>query len=134
MDKTFAFSHCSSNMLGGAGSFIWYGRSGVDVMTAVEAAIARVATPEHPRCDKALEFIAGRAQDRLEAQQTKTPDIMPGSPKLRDECLNHELYGNLRAAGFEVPYPVRRGPLKKEAYSRACLPKIFATVTCLLFL
>jgi putative transposase len=48
-------------------------------------------------------------QDWLKAQEIKTLYIKPGSPwengqiesfhdKLRDECLNRELFGNLREA------------------------------------
>ncbi len=55
------------------------------------------------------EFIASCMQGWLKAQEIKTLYIKPGSPwenghiesfhdKLRDECLNRELFGNLREA------------------------------------
>ena len=55
------------------------------------------------------EFIATCMQDWLKAQEIKTLYIKPGSPwanghlesfhdKLRDECLNRELFGSLREA------------------------------------
>ena len=81
----------------------------VDVITVVEAAIARYGAPEHLRSDNGPEFIATCMQDWLKAQEIKTFYITPGSPwenghiesfhdKLRDECLNRELFGNLREA------------------------------------
>jgi transposase InsO family protein len=81
----------------------------VDVITVVEAAIARYGAPEHLRSDNGPEFIATCMQDWLKAQEIKTLYITPGSPwenghiesfhdKLRDECLNRELFGNLREA------------------------------------
>ena len=81
----------------------------VDVMTVVEAAIARYGVPEHLRSDNGPEFIAYCIQDWLKAQEIKTLYIKPGSPwenghiesfhdKLRDECLNRELFGNLQEA------------------------------------
>ena len=71
----------------------------VDVITVVEAAIARYGVPEHLRSDNGPEFIANCIQDWLKAQEIKTLYIKPGSPwenghiesfhdKLRDECLN----------------------------------------------
>ena len=81
----------------------------VDVITVVEAAIARYGSPEHLRSDNGPEFIATCMQDWLKAQEIKTLYIRPGSPwengdiesfhdKLRDECLNRELFGHLREA------------------------------------
>jgi transposase InsO family protein len=81
----------------------------VDVITVVEAAIARYGAPEHLRSDNGPEFIASCMQNWLKAQEIKTLYIKPGSPwenghieslhdKLRDECLNRELFGNLREA------------------------------------
>jgi transposase InsO family protein len=81
----------------------------VAVITVVEAAIARYGAPEHLRSDNGPEFIATCMQDWLKAQEIKTLYITPGSPwenghiesfhdKLRDECLNRELFGNLREA------------------------------------
>jgi transposase InsO family protein len=73
------------------------------------AAPARYGVPEHLRSDNRPEFIAACMQDWLEAQEIKTLYIKPASPwengyiesfhdKLRDECLNRELFGNLREA------------------------------------
>ena len=96
----------------------------VDVITVVEAAIARYGVPEHLRSDNGPEFIASCMQDWLKAQEIKTLYIKPGSPwenghiesfhdKLRDECLNRELFGNLREArvileSWRVEYNERR--------------------------
>ena len=66
---------------------------------------------EHLRNDNGAEFIASCMQDWLKAQEIKTLYIKPGSPsenghtesfhdKLRDECLNRELFGNLREARY----------------------------------
>ena len=73
------------------------------------AAPARYGVPERLRSDNRPEFIAACMQDWLEAQEIKTLYIKPASPwengyiesfhdKLRDECLNRELFGNLREA------------------------------------
>lgn len=81
----------------------------VDVITVLEAAIARYGAPEHIRSDNGPEFIAYCIQDWLAGQQIKTLYIKPGSPwenghiesfhdKLRDECLNRELFGSLAEA------------------------------------
>jgi len=81
----------------------------VDVITVVEAAIARYGAPEHLRSDNGPEFIAYSIQDWLGSQGIKTLYIKPGAPwenghiesfhdKLRDECLNRELFGSLAEA------------------------------------
>lgn len=81
----------------------------VDAITVIEAAIARYGAPEHLRSDNGPEFIAYAIQDWVEAKQIKTLYIKPGSPwenahiesfhdKLRDECLNRELFGTLAEA------------------------------------
>ena len=96
----------------------------IDVITVVEAAIARYGVPEHLRSDNGPEFIAYCIQDWLKAQEIKTLYIKPGSPwenghiesfhdKLRDECLNRELFGNLHEArvileSWRVEYNERR--------------------------
>jgi putative transposase len=78
----------------------------VDVITVVEAAMARHGTPEHLRSDNGPEFIAYVIQDWLKDKQVKSLYITPGSPwenayiesfhdKLRDECLNREIFGSL---------------------------------------
>ena len=96
----------------------------VDVITVVEAAIARYGAPGHLRSDNGPEFIASCMQDWLKAQGIKTLYIRPGSPwenghiesfhdKLRDECLNRELFGTLHEArvileSWRVEYNDRR--------------------------
>ncbi|CEF48972.1 unnamed protein product [uncultured bacterium] len=82
----------------------------IDVITVVEAAIARYGMPEHLRSDNGPEFLSPTAfRTWLKAQEIKTLYIKPGSPwenghiesfhdKLRDECLNRELFGSLLEA------------------------------------
>jgi transposase InsO family protein len=81
----------------------------VDVITVVEAAMERFGVPEHLRSDNGPEFIAYAIQDWLKGKGVKTIYITPGSPwenayiesfhdKLRDECLNRELFGSLLEA------------------------------------
>jgi len=78
----------------------------VDVITVVEAAMARYGVPTHLRSDNGPEFIAYAIQDWLRDKNVKTIYITPGSPwenayiesfhdKLRDECLNREIFGSL---------------------------------------
>lgn len=80
-----------------------------DVITVVEAAMERFGVPEHLRSDNGPEFIAYAIQDWLRDKGVKTIHITPGSPwenahiesfhdKLRDECLNRELFGSLLEA------------------------------------
>ena len=81
----------------------------VDVIIVVEAAFERYGRPRHLRSDNGPEFIAYAIQDWLKEQEVKTIYIKPGSPwenghiesfhdKLRDECLNRELFGSLLEA------------------------------------
>lgn len=81
----------------------------VDAITVIEAAIERYGAPEHLRSDNGPEFIAYAIQDWLKQHQVKTLYIRPGNPwencyiesfhdKLRDECLNRELFGTLAEA------------------------------------
>jgi transposase InsO family protein len=81
----------------------------VDVITVVEMAFARYGRPRHLRSDNGPEFIAYAIQDWLKEENVKTIYIKPGSPwenghiesfhdKLRDECLNRELFGSLLEA------------------------------------
>jgi putative transposase len=81
----------------------------VNVITVVEAAFERYGRPRHLRSDNGPEFIAYAIQDWLEEERIKTIYIKPGSPwenghiesfhdKLRDECLNRELFGSLLEA------------------------------------
>jgi len=78
-------------------------------ITVIEAAIERYGAPEYLRSDNGSEFIAYAIQDWLKERQIKTLYIRPGSPwenpyiesfhdKLRDECLNRELFGTLAEA------------------------------------
>ena len=81
----------------------------VDVITVVEAAMARYGVPAHLRSDNGPEFIAYAIQDWLKEKSVKTIYIRPGAPwenayiesfhdKLRDECLNREIFGSLLEA------------------------------------
>ena len=81
----------------------------VDVIRVVEAALARYGVPTHLRSDNGPEFIAYAIQDWLRDRNVKTIYITPGSPwenayiesfhdKLRDECLNREIFGSLEEA------------------------------------
>jgi putative transposase len=81
----------------------------VDVITVVEMAFERYGRPGHLRSDNGPEFIAYAIQDWLKEREIKTIYIKPGSPwengyiesfhdKLRDECLNRELFGSLLEA------------------------------------
>ena len=81
----------------------------VDVITVVEAAMARHGKPAHIRSDNGPEFIAYAIGDWLKENKIETIYIRPGSPwenghiesfhdKLRDECLNRELFGSLLEA------------------------------------
>jgi transposase InsO family protein len=78
----------------------------VDVITVVEAAMARYGVLTHLRSDNGPEFIAYAIQDWLRDKNVKTIYITPGAPwenayiesfhdKLRDECLNREIFGSL---------------------------------------
>jgi transposase InsO family protein len=69
----------------------------------------RYGVPAHLRSDNGPEFIAYAIQDWLAERKVKTFYIKPGSPwenayvesfhdKLRDECLNREIFGNLLEA------------------------------------
>ena len=96
----------------------------VDVITVLEMAIARYGAPEHLRSDNGPEFIAYAIQDWLKAAGIKTLYIEPGSPwenghiesfhdKLRDECLNRELFRSIVEArvileSWRVEYNERR--------------------------
>ena len=81
----------------------------IDVITVFEGAIARYGAPEHIRSDNGPEFIANAVQEWLRKTAIKTLYITPGSPwenghiesfhdKLRDECLNREIFGTLAEA------------------------------------
>jgi putative transposase len=81
----------------------------VDVIEVVQGAMERYGKPAHIRSDNGPEFMAYAIGDWLEAAAVGTIYIEPGSPwenayiesfhdKLRDECLNRELFGSLREA------------------------------------
>lgn len=81
----------------------------VDVIAVVDKAMGRYGVPEHLRSDNGPEFIAYAIQDWLAEKKVKTIYIAPGSPwenayiesfhdKLRDECLNREIFGSLKEA------------------------------------
>lgn len=85
----------------------------VDVITTMEAAIAFYGAPEHIRSDNGPEFIAYAIQDWLKENQIKAIYIEPGAPwenghiesfhdKLRDECLNREIFGRLLEAKIVI--------------------------------
>jgi transposase InsO family protein len=80
-----------------------------DVLEILEAAMRQHGTPQHIRSDNGPEFVAYAIQDWMEQHQVKTLYIKPGSPwengyiesfhdKLRDECLNREVFGTLAEA------------------------------------
>ena len=81
----------------------------VDVITVIEASIQGYGAPEHIRSDNGSEFIAHAIQDWLSDNEIKIIYIKPGSPweqpfiesfhdKLRDDCLNREMFGSLLEA------------------------------------
>ena len=86
---------------------IWVGRS-ISAQTVVENLkwlFMDRGTPEHIRSDNGPEFIAKAVRERLEESGCRTMYIEPGSPwenpyiesfngKLRDECLNREIFRN----------------------------------------
>ncbi|MGB0579169.1 MAG: IS3 family transposase [Limisphaerales bacterium] len=87
---------------------VWSIRA-TDVIGIVEQAMERYGAPEHLRSDNGPEFIACAIEEWLAKRQVKTIYIKPGAPwenayiesfhdKLRDECLNREIFGNLREA------------------------------------
>lgn len=81
----------------------------VDVLEVVYGAMQRHGTPQHIRSDNGPEFVAYAIQDWLEQKRIKTLYIKPGAPwengfiesfhgKLRDECLEREVFGSLTEA------------------------------------
>jgi putative transposase len=81
----------------------------LDAITVIEAAIERYGLPEHLRSDNGPEFIAYAIRDWMANNDIKTIYIKPGAPweqpfiesfhdKLRDECLNREIFGSLLEA------------------------------------
>jgi putative transposase len=85
----------------------------VDAITVIEAAIERYGVPEHLRSDNGPEFIAYAIRDWMANNDIKTLYIKPGAPweqpfiesfhdKLRDECLNREIFGSLLEARIVI--------------------------------
>lgn len=81
----------------------------VDVIRVVDQSIQAHGCPEHIRSDNGPEFIAYAIEDWMRAGAIQSLYIRPGAPweqayiesfhdKLRDECLNRELFGNLEEA------------------------------------
>jgi putative transposase len=90
---------------------IGVGRSicALDAIGVLAQAIERYGPPEHIRSDNGPEFIARALRDWMAQHQNKTLYISPGSPweqayiesfhdKLRDECLNREVFASLAEA------------------------------------
>jgi transposase InsO family protein len=88
---------------------VGYSLRAMDAVKVLEAAIARYGSPEYLRSDNGPEFIAKAIQDWTKEQRIGSIYITPGSPweqghaesfhdKLRDECLNRELFGSLAEA------------------------------------
>ena len=80
-----------------------------DVLDVVADLILKHGTPDHIRSDNGPEFIAKALREWLTRVGVKTLFIEPGSPwengynesfngKLRDECLNGEIFYSLKEA------------------------------------
>lgn len=85
----------------------------VDVLGVLEEAMRKHGAPQHVRSDNGPEFIAYAIQDWMKEHQIKTLYIKPGSPwengyiesfhdKMRDECLNREVFGSLTEASVII--------------------------------
>jgi putative transposase len=85
----------------------------VDAIRVLEQAIQNHGQPEHIRSDNGPEFIAGAIRDWMSQRQIKSVYINPGSPweqahiesfhdKLRDECLNREIFATLKEAAVII--------------------------------
>jgi putative transposase len=88
-----------------------YSIRAVDAITVLEAAIQRYGTPKYLRSDNGPEFIAQAIQDWVKNQSVRSAYIQAGAPweqaciesfhdKLRDECLNREIFSCLREASL----------------------------------
>ena len=86
-----------------------YSIRAVDAITVLEAAIQRYGPPQYLRSDNGPEFIAQAIQDWLKSRSVRSAYIQPGAPweqayiesfhdKLRDECLNREIFSSLLEA------------------------------------
>ena len=80
-----------------------------DVLYCLERLFIRHGVPDHIRSDNGSEFTATAVRDWLSKMDVKTLFIEPGSPwengynesfngKLRDECLNGEIFYTLKEA------------------------------------
>lgn len=80
-----------------------------DVIEVVNQSSQVYGCPEHIRSDNGPEFIAYAVEDWMKAGKIQSLYIRPGAPweqayiesfhdKLRDECLNRELFGSLAEA------------------------------------
>jgi putative transposase len=85
----------------------------VDVLGVLEDAMHKHGVPQHVRSDNGPEFVAYAIQDWMKEHQIKTLYIKPGSPwengyiesfhdKMRDECLNREVFGSLTEASVII--------------------------------
>jgi putative transposase len=74
-----------------------------DVLEILDELMAERGVPKHVRCDNGSEFIAEELRDWLQSKGVEPLYIEPGSPwqngyiesfngKLRDECLNQEVF------------------------------------------
>jgi putative transposase len=111
----------------------------VDVITVVEAAIARYGAPENLRSDNGPRVYrllhAGLAEgprDQDALHQARSPwengHIESFHDKLRDECLNRELFGNLREArvileSWRLEYNERRPHSSLGYRTRMSMPR-----------
>ena len=86
-----------------------YSIRAVDAIMVLEAAIQRYGPPQYLRSDNGPEFIAQAIQDWLKSRSVRSAYIQPGAPweqayiesfhdKLRDECLNREIFSSLLEA------------------------------------
>jgi putative transposase len=84
-----------------------------DVLRVLEEAMREHGFPEHIRSDNGPEFIAHAVQDWLKSRSIQALYIKPGSPwengriesfhdKLRDECLNREMFSTLTEASVII--------------------------------
>ena len=89
--------------------------------------------PEHVRSDNGAEMTAKRVQGWLHALGTKPLFIEPGSPwengycesfngKLRDECLNGEIFYSLKAAQVVIEMWRKHYNTRRPHSSLGCRP------------
>lgn len=99
---TMVDEYCKVNLALHAGRHI----SAADVVDSLEQAMSEYGTPANIRSDNGSEFIAGNVQQHLADRNIEINYIDPGSPwetpyiesfnsRLRDECLNRELFGSM---------------------------------------